>query len=364
LEDLLRECTVRVIGPKSGTGFFVAPGKVLTCFHVISDGGLPPDPAGGISVVWERDGQPAVTFAVTEEPEVLPSRGRPVEMLDADYPDIAVLEVDVPADHPCVWLDTGWPSDDRRLQAYGYPKEGGSVRLASAKLEYRGMHGTSPEMYLDLKSDTVKPGMSGAAVLNWATGGVCGILVATRNAQRPDGALAVPLSEIKADLGSLLAGNRAFHDQDLTWAETALKEPGTRHAGSPAPLITGLTAKHASQRRTIPKALAPASPEKSAAIRGERNRAQVARSHLASAPEQSCVRRTNEGPTKVVGPKELDPQPAKSHIPNYDELSIAQVRARLRSLNADQLKELIRYERDHASRKDFIAMLEHRIAKL
>jgi hypothetical protein len=34
LEDLLRSCTVRVTGgPAPGAGFFVAPGKVLTCVH-------------------------------------------------------------------------------------------------------------------------------------------------------------------------------------------------------------------------------------------------------------------------------------------------------------------------------------------
>jgi len=46
LEDLLRECAVQVIGERSqGAGFFVAPGKVMTCVHVIGDRpGLRHDP--------------------------------------------------------------------------------------------------------------------------------------------------------------------------------------------------------------------------------------------------------------------------------------------------------------------------------
>lgn len=51
-------------------------------------------------------------------------------------------------------------------------------------------------------------------------------------------------------------------------------------------------------------------------------------------------------------------------LPNYDELSIASLRARLRNLSADQLTVLISYEKSHSGRADVIAMFERRIAKL
>jgi hypothetical protein len=51
-------------------------------------------------------------------------------------------------------------------------------------------------------------------------------------------------------------------------------------------------------------------------------------------------------------------------VPNYDELTIASLRARLRNLSADQLGELISYEKAHAARPDVITMFERRIAKL
>jgi hypothetical protein len=51
-------------------------------------------------------------------------------------------------------------------------------------------------------------------------------------------------------------------------------------------------------------------------------------------------------------------------LPNYDELSIPSLRARLRNLDAVQVKQLTEYERAHAARADVIAMFERRMAKL
>ena len=51
-------------------------------------------------------------------------------------------------------------------------------------------------------------------------------------------------------------------------------------------------------------------------------------------------------------------------LPNYDELSVASLRARLRNLDAAQVKQLAEYELAHAARADVITMFERRIAKL
>jgi hypothetical protein len=51
-------------------------------------------------------------------------------------------------------------------------------------------------------------------------------------------------------------------------------------------------------------------------------------------------------------------------LPNYDGLTIASLRARLRNLSADQLAQLVDYEKSHANRADVIQMFERRIAKL
>jgi len=57
---------------------------------------------------------------------------------------------------------------------------------------------------------------------------------------------------------------------------------------------------------------------------------------------------------------EITPPP----LPNYDELSIASLRARLRNLDVPQLKQVADYERSHAGRAEVIAMFERRVAKL
>ena len=51
-------------------------------------------------------------------------------------------------------------------------------------------------------------------------------------------------------------------------------------------------------------------------------------------------------------------------LPNYDELSIASLRARLRNLDVVQVRELAEYEKAHAARADVMAMFARRIAKL
>jgi hypothetical protein len=51
-------------------------------------------------------------------------------------------------------------------------------------------------------------------------------------------------------------------------------------------------------------------------------------------------------------------------LPNYDELSVASLRARLRNLTAAQVTELVTYEKVNADRPEVVAMFERRIAKL
>ena len=215
LEDLLRGCTVRVTGgPMPGAGFFVAPGMVLTCVHVIGD-------SAALVVRWERDGQSVLEARVSGRAAVLADRGRPIPALDRDYPDIAVLEIGGLDGHPCVRIDPEWPSLEDSFLVFGYPEEGGTVQLTPARLTYRGTHGRSPTAYLDLASDTIKPGMSGAAVLNLRSGAVCGVVVASKHPARPDGALATPWSAVNTDLADVLAANQAFHAVDKRWEKAA-----------------------------------------------------------------------------------------------------------------------------------------------
>lgn len=56
--------------------------------------------------------------------------------------------------------------------------------------------------------------------------------------------------------------------------------------------------------------------------------------------------------------------PAVLPLPNYDELSLASIRARLRGLDTSQLRLLADHERRNAERPEVLGMLERRIEKL
>ncbi len=63
------------------------------------------------------------------------------------------------------------------------------------------------------------------------------------------------------------------------------------------------------------------------------------------------------------------PEPAvvsagSAPLPNYDALTVASLRARLRNLDIVQVRQLAEYERAHAGREDVLGMYERRIAKL
>jgi hypothetical protein len=51
-------------------------------------------------------------------------------------------------------------------------------------------------------------------------------------------------------------------------------------------------------------------------------------------------------------------------VPNYDDLSIASLRARLRNLDSGQVRTLLDYEKANAGRAAVLSMFENRIAKL
>lgn len=53
--------------------------------------------------------------------------------------------------------------------------------------------------------------------------------------------------------------------------------------------------------------------------------------------------------------------PAPGWLPDYDQLSLPQVRARLRTFSEEQLGELLTYERSAQNRDDFAGMLARRI---
>lgn len=177
LEGLLRACVVRVEGgPLPGAGFFVAPGRVVTCAHVVDADRAP-------LAVRLADGGTVGCGS----PILLCDQGWPIPGLAGACSDLALLDVDVEG-HGCVGLDHDWPRLGDRFQAYGFPSEGGSVLLTPLALAYNGKKGSDAQPFIDLASESpVRPGMSGSPLFNERTRAVCGIVVATRNPTHADG---------------------------------------------------------------------------------------------------------------------------------------------------------------------------------
>jgi hypothetical protein len=63
-------------------------------------------------------------------------------------------------------------------------------------------------------------------------------------------------------------------------------------------------------------------------------------------------------------PATAQPASKAPPIPNYDDLSVASLRARLRVLDAGTLRAMIGYEKAHANREAVITMFERRLAKM
>ena len=95
---------------------------------------------------------------------------------------------------------------------------------------------------------------------------------------------------------------------------------------------------------------------------------------VTTAPETTAVPEATPAPENAAAPETVAAQTtaepetteAAATLPlaNYDELTIASLRARLRTLTPEQLTVLIEYEKAHANRADVITMFERRITKL
>jgi hypothetical protein len=83
----------------------------------------------------------------------------------------------------------------------------------------------------------------------------------------------------------------------------------------------------------------------------------------AAAPAAAAEPLAASEPVAAAEPVASEPA-AAAPLPNYDELSVASLRARLRNLDVAQVRQLAEYERAHAARADVLTMFERRIAKL
>ncbi len=194
LYELLRQCTVRIsvsgkIG--HGTGFFVAPGLVLTCAHVVKAA-----QSSMNAVEVYRNGQSYIAQIMKLQQEH----------------DLALLQVSL-TDHSCVYLhEEAIPFDV--LYSYGYPDDHPDGDPVTFSLE--GIAGKQGEQ-LKFKSGQVRPGLSGAPLLNVRRRHVCGIVQLTRDRHNDLGGRAIPTTIVFRVFPEIITLQQQFHQQNKRW---------------------------------------------------------------------------------------------------------------------------------------------------
>jgi hypothetical protein len=195
--DALPACCVRIDvgGSPAGSGFFVAPGIVVTCYHVLRLGDLSSEEAGARISVVSPTGD---TYEVLDTREWSPT----------EEDDLAILRVQPADGHALVLLDTGLRERDE-LHSFGFPEEhehGTSVPLSAERWEKDKM-----DRWLRIADGQVGRGMSGSPVLNLRTGAVCAILKRDRDGGRALGGCAVSVRRLFGLNPTLSSANFRYH---------------------------------------------------------------------------------------------------------------------------------------------------------
>jgi len=199
LEELLQQCTVKLSIPGQrgwGTGFFVAPGLILTCAHVVKALGSP----DRVQVRWQQQ----LAFAEAELVQQIPDL------------DLTLLQfTSEKADLPCVFLDEGLRAG-QELYFFGYPDED-FEHGCPVTVTCEGYTGDVPPL-IKFKLGQVRPGMSGSPLLNQHTGKVCGIVKFTRDRTSDLGGGAISTHIILEQFPKLRSLSKEFHERDRRWS--------------------------------------------------------------------------------------------------------------------------------------------------
>lgn len=214
LEQLLQQCTVKLTVANidgCGTGFFVAPGLILTCNHVVSGNANQAAVIGTrVQVRWQE-------HVIFSEAEVVKSFPNPY--------DLALLKFAPPkrVKLPCVRFNHEVTSRDH-LYLFGYPGAG-FPNGCPVTVDCEGI--TGGEAYIKFDQGQIQPGMSGSALLNQDIGMVCGIVKFTRDEYNALGGGAVQTAEILRLFPELKDLQRQFHQNDKQW-KTLARQSATR----------------------------------------------------------------------------------------------------------------------------------------
>src|SRR6266496_1892048 len=148
-------------------------------------------------------------------------------------------------------------------------------------------------------------------------------------------------------------------------AEAAPAQPAFKARRTTAKPVTDkpVTAKPPAK----PATTKPITPRRTAAKAAAAEAAESAGEAAPKPPKRQSARNFDKtGNVRVLGDEADSPVASAAGaapLPNYDELSVASLRARLRNLDVAQVRQCAEYERAHAARAEVLTMFERRIAK-
>jgi hypothetical protein len=166
------------------TGFFVAPGLIMTCNHFIKNLG-----ESTLNVCYQGNEYEAVIHGLPGDTRI----------------DLATLRclVNVPT-HSYAYLDLSIQVDDC-LRAYGYPRD--YPEGCQETFTYDNLTGGTPPL-LKFREGIVKSGLSGAPLWNERTKKICGVVKETRSENLDLGGGGIPSKFIFAEWQHLVKSSR------------------------------------------------------------------------------------------------------------------------------------------------------------
>lgn len=285
LMDLVRDATVRIHrrgdgyatdepGPGFlGSGFFIAPSWVLTCAHVAMQG-----EGREVNVLFRADPYDA---GLTEVPGVvltaLPET-RPAGAQGWPAPDLALIQLRRPVEHPCVYVTERSEAmlRGRKVRVVGWaPAPGGGLTTLSGDCEVKGTFGgwADADQQIRLAEDWLAPGMSGGPVVDVTRGEVVGVIKSRLDGHQGGTAigierlrsLTVPAGPVETETDDTYQAVFHAHDRyhadrhsspastERTWADVQSELPA-RPAGCSAPSggSTFWAGSPSSRRRSAP----------------------------------------------------------------------------------------------------------------
>ncbi|MFC9925457.1 trypsin-like peptidase domain-containing protein [Streptomyces sp. NPDC127190] len=216
--EMVRPSLARIGAPRDGyatdrdaywgSGFFIAPGWLLTCAHVVGKGGAAVCRGeSAMSVSWQqrtaadawadRTGSgSAVLVAPRPEPGQVPRDPWP-------FPDLALVRVTGAEDVPCLWLGDREAGPGTPVGLYGWSVQTGELGIRHAAGELAGCDARA----LLLAGSLPVGGLSGGPLLDLRYGSVAGVI----KGRRKEEGVAVPVTALY-ELLDLREGARVVRD--------------------------------------------------------------------------------------------------------------------------------------------------------